>query len=113
MASDAAPKSSRWPQMARDAPTAQTKWHQMAPDGPTAPKSPDGLGWHQMAPDCQRWFQMAADASRMRGRQYVPLKIGFLFFVQWEVSDSQNVVSVRLPGPDISRWRQMILYVPR
>ena len=84
----------------------------MAPDGPIAPKSsrwlwmaPDGHALPQMAPDSQRWLHIAPYASRMRGRQYVLFKIGFLFRVQL---DLQNVVSAQLPqtaqiSPDGSR----------
>ena len=60
----------------------------------------------QIAKDGSRWHQMAPDVSRMLGRQYAPLTIAFLFFVQWEVSDSRNVVS----APDCPRSRYKCIY---
>ena len=80
---------------------------QIIPDDPRRPQGPkefqmplDGTRWPGIAPDGSRLRKMVPDASRMLGMQYVLLKVIVLFFDQWEVSDSQNVVS----APDCYRW---------
>ena len=135
-----APDGSRWPRIAPDgsrlprmAPNSAIcfqnawkaiyffpGWLRMPPQ-----RVPDGLRWHQMwgprcpqmAPHCrrwlcQRWLQMASDASKMRGRQYVLFKIGFLFFVQWGRSFAKCGVGIAPDRTNISRPPRYLQMAP-
>ena len=84
MASDAAPKSSRWHQMAPPPEQDGTKWPQMAPPS-------------QRGPDGSRWFQMSPDhyAELLSGEVVLPARAAALF----------NLLQGPLQiAPDDSRW---------
>ena len=122
MASDVAPQSSTWPQMAPDVPTAETRCHQMARDGRTAPKNsrwplmaPDGTRWPQMAPHCPRWLQIGKNGSRwhqmfpdcVEGNRFSP-NLDFCSLSSGRSRIRKNVVT----APAFSTWPRCLQMAP-